>query len=427
MTYRAPLRDILFSLDDVVAIGGLKAAGAFPDLSADLTEQILAEAARLAEDIFAPADRTGDVQGCTLQDGAVKTPDGFCGAYRAFAEGGWQGVSAPTEHGGMGLPRAVAAAVGEMINGANMALSLAPLLTMSAIEALSAHGSDEQKRLYLPKLVSGQWSGAMNLTEPQAGTDLGAVTMRAERAEDGSWRLSGQKIFITWGEHDCAENIVHLVLARTPDAPAGSRGLSLFLAPKFLPDADGNPGARNALSCIGLEEKLGIHGSPTCVMDYRGATAWLVGAENRGLPQMFTMMNAARLQVGVQGVGVGVRAYQRALAYAQERRQGRGPDGAAPAPIVQHPDVRRMLTSMKAKLEAARHVCLATAVAADYAAYDETEEDRAYAARREQLLSMAAPASSRRRARRSIIAMRASRRSTKARTASRRWTLLAGS
>lgn len=390
MTYRAPLRDILFSLENVAAVGGLKAVGAFPDLSSDLTEQILTEAAKLAEEVWAPTDRIGDAQGCSLKDGAVKTPDGFCDAYAAFVAGGWQGVSAPVEYGGMGLPRALGAAVGEMINSANMALSLAPLLTWSAIEAISAHGSPEQKALYLPKLVSGQWSGAMNLTEPQAGTDLGAVTMRAERADDGTYRLTGQKIYITWGEHDCAENIVHLVLARLPGAPEGSKGLSLFLAPKFLPDAKGEPGERNGVTAIGLEEKLGIHGSPTCVMEFSGATAWLVGEENRGLPQMFTMMNAARLQVGVQGVGAGMRAFERALDYARERRQGRTPDGAPT--IIGHPDVRRMLTLMKAKLEAARHICLATAVAADYADHDETAEDRAYAARQTQFLTPVAKA-----------------------------------
>ncbi len=392
MSYAAPLRDILFSLEDVAAIDGLKATGAFPELSAGLTAQVLQEAARFAEDVFAPLDRIGDVQGCALSNGAVKTPDGFREAYAKFVEGGWQGLSAPEAHGGMGLPRALGAALGEMLNSANMAFSLAPLLTASAIEALSAHGSDEQKSLYLPKLVSGQWTGAMNLTEPQAGTDLGAVAMRAAPAEDGTYRLTGQKIFITWGEHDCAENIVHLVLARLPGAPEGGKGLSLFLAPKFLPDADGNPGARNALSAVGLEEKLGVHGSPTCVMQFDGATAFLVGEEHQGLAQMFTMMNAARLQIGVQGVGVGVRAYQRALTYARARKQGRGPDGDYPAPIIAHPDVRRMLAVMKAKLEAARHICFATAVAADYAEHDPDQEERRWADRRAQLLTPIAKA-----------------------------------
>jgi len=390
--YRAPIDDIRFALEEIAVMDGLKTTGAFPDLSSDLTRQVMEEAARFAEEVFGPLDRGGDTQGCTLKDGAVTTPKGFCEAYAKFVEAGWQGISAPAGHGGMGLPRALGGALGEMINGANMALSLAPLLTASAIEALTAHGSDAQKALYLPKLVTGEWSGAMNLTEPQAGSDLGAATTRAEPAGDGVYRLTGQKIFITWGEHDCAANIVHLVLARTPDAPAGSKGLSLFLAPKFLPDADGKPGERNALKAIGLEEKLGIHGSPTCVMEFAGATAWLVGEENRGLAQMFTMMNAARLQVGLQGVGVGARAYSRALDYANERKQGTGPDGEYPAPIVEHADVRRMLTLMKAKIEAARHICFATAVAADAAAFEESEEDRAFARRREQFLTPIAKA-----------------------------------
>lgn len=392
MPYAAPIEDIKFSLEDVVAMDGLKTTGAFDELSRDLTAQILEEAGRFTADILGPLNRIGDQQGCTLKDGKVTTPDGFCEAYGKFVEGGWQGLAAPVSHGGMGLPRALAVALQEMMQAANMAFSLCPMLTQGGIEALIAHGDETQQSLYLPKFVSGEWSCAMVLTEPQAGTDVGALRTRAEPNGDGSWSITGQKIFITWGDHECAENIVHAVLARTPDAPEGTKGISLFLIPKFLPDEDGSPGERNAMQAIGLEEKMGIHASPTCTMDYAGAKGWLIGEECDGMKLMFTMMNNARLNVGVQGVGVASRAYQRALDYAHERKQGRDLDGEYPAPIINHPDVRRMILTMKAKIEAARHICLATAVAADYAAHWDNADDRRAAKWREDLLTPLAKA-----------------------------------
>jgi len=391
MTYAAPVEDLRFSLEDVVAMDGLKTTGAFDELSRDLTAQILDEAARFTGEVLAPLNRAGDQQGCRLEDGAVTTPDGFPDAYARLVEGGWQGLAAPAAHGGMGLPRALGVAFQEMLQASNMAFGLAPMLTQGGIEALLAHGSQDQVRLYLPKFISGEWTCTMNLTEPQAGSDVGALRTKAEPDGD-AWRLTGQKIYITWGEHDCTDNIVHLVLARTPDGVPGTKGISLFLVPKFLVNQDGSLGDRNAVTAIGLEEKLGIHGSPTCTMDYAGARGWLVGGEFDGMKLMFTMMNSARLNVGMQGVGIAHRAYQAALAYAQDRRQGRDLDGEHPAPIINHPDVRRMLLIMKAKIEAARHVCLATAVAADYAERFDHADDRRAAKWREELFTPMAKA-----------------------------------
>jgi alkylation response protein AidB-like acyl-CoA dehydrogenase len=382
-------------LEEVVAVDGLKAEGDFAELTRDVLAQLLEQAGRLAGDGIAPLNRVGDREGAKLENGVVRTPLGFKEAYAAWVEGGWQGVAAPQDHGGMGLPRAVAAAVLEMVQAANSAFGLAPMLTASAIEALSVHGSQAQQALYLPKLVSGQWSGAMALTEPQAGSDLALLRTRAWKADDGTYRIRGQKIWITWGEHDCAENIVHMVLARLDGAPEGVKGISLFLAPKFLPGAEGRPGRRNDLKCIGLEHKMGLHGSPTCVMSYgdgEGAIAELVGEENGGLKAMFTMMNAARVAVGVQGVGVAERAYQRALAFARDRRQGRSLAGEHPARIIEHPDVRRMLMTMKAKIEAGRALCFATSVAADYADILEAEADWKAAKAREDILTPIAKA-----------------------------------
>lgn len=392
MPYTAPVEDIRFSLEDVVAMDGLKTTGAFDELSRDLTAQILEEAGKFTADILGPLNRSGDQEGCTLKDGAVTTPKGFSDAYARMVEGGWQGLAAPAEHGGMGLPRALGVALQEMMQAANMAFGLCPMLTQGGIEALLAHGDEHQNSVYLPKLISGEWSCTMNLTEPQAGSDVGALRTKAEPNGDGSWSITGQKIYITWGEHDCTENVIHTVLARTPDGVPGTKGISLFLVPKFFVNEDGSLGDRNAVKAIGLEEKLGIHGSPTCTMDYAGAKGWLIGEEFDGMKLMFTMMNSARLNVGMQGVGVGHRAYQRALAYAQDRTQGRDLDGEYPAPIISHPDVRRMLMVMKAKLEAARHICLATAVAADYGLHFELEEDRKAAKWREDLLTPMAKA-----------------------------------
>ncbi len=389
MTYRAPVDELRFTLVEVAAVDVLKATGAFPDFTDDITLAILEEAARLANDVLAPLNKIGDAQHCKLADGVVTTPDGFKQAYAKFVEGGWQGLQFPTAAGGMGLPRALGVAVLEMVQSANMAFGLGPMLTYGAIEVLLVHGTDEQRTAYLPKLLSGEWSATMNLTESQAGSDVGALRTRAEPNGDGSWAVSGQKIFITWGEHDCAENILHLVLARTPGSPDGTKGLSLFLVPKMLDD-----GRRNGVTAIGLEHKLGIHGSPTCTMDYAGATGWLIGAENAGMKAMFTMMNSARLNVGVQGVGIAERAYQQALAFAKDRKQGKAIDAKGPGPhaIILHPDIQRSLAMMKAKTAAARAICMACAVAADLSEYAEDEDERAAAKRREELLTPIAKA-----------------------------------
>ena len=390
MTYVPPLRDIRFALEEVVGIDALKAEGGFEELTSDTLAAVLDEAGRLAADVLAPLNASGDKEGAHLENGVVRTAAGFKEAYSRFVEGGWQGLAAPEEHGGAGLPRTLAAAVMEMVQSANSAFGLGPMLTHGAIEALVQHGSAEQQTLYLPKLVSGEWSGAMNLTEPHAGSDVGLLRTKAWKAEDGSYRIQGQKIWITWGEHDCAENIVHLVLARLDGAPEGVKGISLFLAPKVLVEGDGSLGARNDLQCVGLEHKMGIHASPTCVMSYGddgGATASLIGEEHAGMRAMFTMMNAARVLVGVQGVGIAERAFQRALAFARERRQGRVPCGEHPGRIIEHPDVRRMLMTMKAKIEAARALCYATALAADAADAFESDADAAAAKAREDLLT----------------------------------------
>ena len=356
---------------------------------------MIGEAGKFATEAIAPLDVVGDREGARCANGVVTTPTGFRDAYRRWAEGGWAGVTAKPEYGGMGLPRAVAAACGEMWSGAAMGFALCPLLGEGAIAALEIYGTPEQREIYLKRLVSGEWTGTMNLTEPQAGSDLAAVKTRAERAPDGTYRLTGQKIFITYGEHDMADNIVHLVLARLPDAPPGTRGISLFLAPKFLVKPDGSLGPRNDVRCASIEHKLGIHASPTCVMAYGdggGATAYLVGEENRGLAAMFVMMNAARLAVGLQGVAIGEKAYQRALAYARDRRQGRGGSGGGMSPIVEHPDVKRMLVTMKALVQAARGICHMTALALDLAQHDESAEARAQAAERAALLTPVAKA-----------------------------------
>jgi acyl-CoA dehydrogenase len=395
MPYRSPVADILFSLSAVAGFKGMIGQGLMGDLDWDAVKSIVAEAGRFATEEIAPLNRAGDLAGAVYENGAVRTPDGFAGVYRRWAEAGWNGVSTPAEFGGMGLAHLVNVACAEIWNGASMAFALCPLLTEGAIGALKAHGSRELKDIYLAPMIAGKWTGTMNLTEPQAGSDLNAVRTRAERAEDGSYRLFGQKIFITYGEHDMAENIVHLVLARLPGAPAGTRGLSLFLAPKFLVKADGSLGPRNDLRCAGIEHKLGIHGSPTCVMVYGdngGAKAWLIGEENRGLAAMFVMMNAARLAVGAQGVAIADRAYQQALAFARERRQGRGPQGDGMVPIIEHADVKRMLMTMKANVHAARGICHLTGAALDLADHAPTGRERRAAAGRAALLTPIAKA-----------------------------------
>jgi alkylation response protein AidB-like acyl-CoA dehydrogenase len=361
----APLADIRFAL---AAQGGLDTVLALPGceaLSGELIDAILEQAARFATEVLAPLNQPGDRQGSRLVDGVVVTPDGFRQAYADFAAGGWVGLTAAPEFGGQGLPHLLAAAVSEIWSSANMAFSLCPMLSQSAIFALTIHGGDRLRRLYLDKLVSGQWTGTMDLTESHAGSDVGALKTKA--LPDGDhYRIVGEKIFITYGDHDLAENILHMVLARTPGAPAGVRGISLFLVPKFLVDDDGVPGALNDLRCVSLEHKLGINASPTAVMVYGehgGARGWLVGAENHGMEYMFTMMNDARMAVGIGGLGIAVRAYQGALTYARTRIQGRR-DGA-PAAIIEHPDVRRMLLVMKARIAAVRGLIYYTAGAAD--------------------------------------------------------------
>ncbi|MBN9986876.1 acyl-CoA dehydrogenase [Rhizobium laguerreae] len=373
--YKAPVEEIAFTLKHVAGMGEAISKGLLGDLGEDLVDAILAEAGRFATEEVAPLAEIGDRQGARLEGGEVRLPDGWRDLYRHWIAGGWNGLTAPETFGGQALPHMLNVAALEMWNSGSMAFALAPTLTMGAIEAVSTHGSAALKDKYLKKMVSGEWTGTMNLTEPHAGSDLGVLKARAERRDDGSYRLFGQKIFITWGEHDAADNIIHLMLARLPDAPAGTRGISLFLVPKFLVNDDGSLGARNDLFCHSLEHKLGIHGSPTCTMIYgdgkfgdeKGAVGWLLGEENKGLACMFTMMNNARLAVGMQGVAIAEAATQKALAYARERTQGRAPgsSGAGMSAIVEHPDVARMLLTMKALTQGARAISYACAHAID--------------------------------------------------------------
>jgi alkylation response protein AidB-like acyl-CoA dehydrogenase len=370
MTYRAPLNDILLALNHGAGFAKAADAKQLGDYDVEMTAAVLEEAGKFAEDVLAPLNRDGDKVGAKFSDGKVTTAPGWADAYTRWAGAGWNAVSGPEAWGGQGLPFAINAACTEMWSSANMAFGLCPLLTASAIEALDAHGSEDLKKIYLAKLVSGEWTGTMQLTESQAGSDVGALRTRAEKQADGTYRLFGQKIFITYGEHDMTENIIHFVLARLPGAPAGTRGISLFLVPKFLVNADGAIGARNDIGAASIEHKLGIHASPTCVMvmgDAGGAIGYLIGEENRGMACMFTMMNQARLSVGLEGVGIAERAYQQALSYAQERKQGRaaGSQGAGSDPIIVHPDIKRMLMQMRALTAAARTICYATAVAMD--------------------------------------------------------------
>ena len=377
MTYRAPVRDLAFSLTAIAGIDQVAATGAYPDYDADVLGAVLEAAGQFAEGVLAPLNRPGDLAGAKYANGSVTAAPGFADAYRQFAEGGWTGLTASVEAGGQALPKALELAAYETIQSANMAFALCPMLSLAAIEALEQVGTEHQKTTYLPKLVSGEWTGAMVLTEPGAGSDLGSLTSTATPNGDGTYALNGQKIYITWGDHDATPNIVHLVLARLPDAPPGPKGISLFLATKFEVRADGSLGGRNDFRPVGIEHKLGIHASPTCVMSYEGARAELVGQPNQGLAHMFVMMNNARLAVGVQGVGVAEGAYQHALAYALDRRQGRSIwTGEANAPIIDHPDIRRTLAVMKARIEAARALCFATGVAADMAQHAATEDQR---------------------------------------------------
>ncbi|WP_027256453.1 acyl-CoA dehydrogenase [Leisingera aquimarina] len=361
MTFRAPVSEYEFLLNHVVGYDAIPATGRFAEATSDVVSAILNEAGKMCGEVMAPLQRNGDLTPAYLENGVLRTSPGFGDGFRAIAEGGWIGMSAPEDHGGMGLPLTVATAVNEMMAGACLSLQLAPLMSQGQIEALEHHASDAIKDLYLPKLISGEWSGTMNLTEPQAGSDVGALSSKAVPNGDGTYAVSGQKIFISWGDNDFCGNICHLVLARLPDGVPGTKGISLFLVPKLLPDADGNPGKANGLKVVSLEHKMGLHGSPTCVMQYDGATGWLVGEEHGGMAAMFTMMNNARLGVGGQGVGAGEGAYQHALAYALERKQGRTASGF----IADHADVRRMLMEMKADLFASRAILLACAQAID--------------------------------------------------------------
>ncbi|MCX7300799.1 MAG: acyl-CoA dehydrogenase [Rhodobacterales bacterium] len=364
MPYRSPVSEFQFLLDHVTGYAAVTATARFAEAGAETATAILTEAGRLSDAVMAPLNRGGDQTPARLENGIVRTSPGFAAGFKTIAEGGWIGIAASVESGGMGLPMTLTTAVNDMMSGACLSLALNPLMCQGQIEALEHHASEEIRALYLPKLISGEWTGTMNLTEPQAGSDVGALATKAEPVGDGTHRITGQKIYISWGDHDFGGNVCHLVLARLPEGVPGTKGISLFMVPKFLPDAEGNPGQRNSLRVMSLEHKLGLHGSPTAVMAYEGATGWLVGAPHGGMAAMFTMMNNARLGVGVQGIGVAEAAYQQALAYAMDRKQGRtGGSGT----IVEHADVRRMLATMKAEVFAARSIALSCAVAIDLA------------------------------------------------------------
>ena len=380
--YLAPLEDMKFALKEVVDIASLTELPNFSKVGLESLDDILDEAGRFFNEVISPTNRVGDLEGSKLnQDGKVTTPTGFKEAYAQYVDAGWGAISFDPEYGGGGFPWLVGIAVTEMLTAANMAMSLNPMLTQGSIHALTAHGDPNQKLAWLPKLITGEWAGTMNLTEPQAGSDVGALTAKAELQENGTYLISGQKIYITWGEHDLTENIIHLVLARTPDAPPGTKGISLFIVPKFLVNDDGSLGEENDVKCLSIEHKLGIHASPTCVLqfgDNGGAIGYLVGDENSGMRYMFTMMNQARLAVGLEGLAVADRAYQQALEYALERRQGRRPETpkGESSLIIEHPDVRRMLMTMKAYVEAMRCLVYLNAKAIDIAHHHPDESER---------------------------------------------------
>ena len=397
MTYQAPVEDILFALKSAAEVPALIEQGIYDGLDEDTLRAIVEEAGKFGAEVLDPLNMKGDRTASTLSDGKVTTPDGWREAYRQYCEGGWNALTGPEAFGGQDLPEIVSVATSEIWNASNLAFGLCPLLTMGAIDALKAHGSKALIDTYLAKMVSGEWSGTMNLTEPHAGSDLSGLRTRAEKQADGTYRLFGTKIYITYGDHDLTDNIVHMVLARLPDAPEGTRGISLFLVPKFLVNADGSIGERNDVVTAGVEHKLGIHGSPTCTLKYGengGAVGYLVGEENRGLAVMFIMMNAARLAVGMQGVAIADRATQRAVAYANERTQGRGPTAkrGEMSPIIEHADIRRTILTMKALTQAARTICVVTARELDIAERAKDKAQREEAAMRAALLTPVAKA-----------------------------------
>ena len=365
MPYQAPVQEYKFLFDHVVRFDQVANTARFKEATPDMVEAIMGDAGRMCQDVLAPLQSVGDTDPARLENGKVRTSAGFAEGYQAIADGGWVSMSASPEYGGMGLPMTITTAVNEMMAGACLSLQLNPLMTQGQIEALEHHASDAIKSLYLPKLISGKWCGTMNLTEPQAGSYVGALSAKAEDNVDGTYAVTGQKIYISWGDNDFSENVCHLVLARLPGGAGGTKGISLFLVPKLIPDSDGNPGVANTLKVVSLEHKMGLHGSPTAVMQYDGATGWLIGAPHDGMRAMFTMMNNARLGVGGQGIGAAEGAYQHALFYARERKQGRSTIADASGTILDHADVRRMLLTMKADIFAARAIALANAVAID--------------------------------------------------------------
>lgn len=374
--YRAPVRDMLFVINELAGLEQLSRLSGFQEVTPDLVESILQEAAQLAEEVIAPTNQIGDAIGTQVKDGQVRVAPEFSAAYRQYVDGGWAGLTGNPKHGGQGLPFLINVAVEEMWQSANLAWSLCPLLTQGAAHALEAHGSDQLRAAYGSRLTTGEWTGTMNLSEPQAGSDLAAIRTQAF-PEGNRYRISGQKIFITYGDHDMTENVIHLVLARTKDGPEDSRGLSLFLVPKRLPDADGNAGHLNGVKVVSVENKLGIHGSPTCVLSFENAVGFLLGSERNGLACMFTMMNHARLNVGLEGISIAARAYQQALAHARERVQGSSPGHEGRVTIIHHPDVRRMLMTIKAEIEAMRAVAFVTAAELDLARHDPDPQSRA--------------------------------------------------
>lgn len=377
MPYRAPVIDFRFLLDHVAGFPAVAATPRFAEATPDMTDAILTEAAKMCEGTLAPLQRAGDMHPARLENGIVRTSPGFAEGYKAIAEGGWIGMSADPANGGMGLPMALTTCVNDMMSAACLSLQLNPLMTQGQIEALEHHASDTLRDLYIPKLISGEWCGTMNLTEPQAGSDVGALRSKAKDNGDGTYAISGQKIYISWADNDFTDNVCHLVLARLPDGVPGTKGISLFLVPKLIPDADGNPGKQNGLRVVSLEHKMGLHGSPTAVMEYDGATGWLVGPEHGGMAAMFTMMNNARLGVGTQGIGAAEGALQQALHYASERKQGKA---AGTGTIIEHADVRRMLAEMKADIFAARAIALMCACAIDMTSATDDDAWKARAA-----------------------------------------------